>query len=314
MFEKFINNTSFSGVRMPTRDEGDSDGAIRLPKTNAERSEVQASPAHGFTMSTLDYNGTPLIKVNITRAPGKEVACLLSGSDIPIGVLDEFGMNALNGATLLSEQDLRAVVESLCKAITGMQVVDGVLQTDDAVLKKVFAAATKGVRTTRTRGEHTTLGRMRYRFSVDDEGKLTGKASGIGGYGFGDMEGTDCVALFGEVFDLSHPELLNFPSLIGEIPEHKIIDVLSLLFLDEGICRNREVFLNALLEVAGENKMELEFTRASAEDFKAELDALQAHGVRQSVEQGIVPIERFCELAQQPNLLLAAHEAVNYIP
>jgi hypothetical protein len=129
---------------------------------------IQAARAHGFR-EVKAPDGTAAIEVKITRRNGEEVTCLLSegarGKLYPD--LAGYGKNELQGVTLLSHDDFKAVVESLYKAILGQGVVKGVLQTEDAALKQAYQIVTEGVR--RDGGLSWVV------FELDDEGAVAGR-------------------------------------------------------------------------------------------------------------------------------------------
>ena len=108
---------------------------------------VQAARAHGFKQVTAP-DGTTAIEVKIMRPNGEEVTCLLSeGARGKLyQELRDYGKNELQGATLLSHDDFKAVVESLFSVIRGQKVDNGVLQTEDAALKQAYQIVTQGVR------------------------------------------------------------------------------------------------------------------------------------------------------------------------
>ena len=143
------------------------------PNTRAKASSklvegVQAARAHGFKQ-VIAPDGTAAIEVKITRPNGEEVTCLLSeGARGKLYQdLRDYGKNELRGATLLSHDDFKAVVESLFSVIRGQKVDNGVLQTGDAALKQAYQIVTKGVR--RDGGFSWAV------FDVDERGAVAGR-------------------------------------------------------------------------------------------------------------------------------------------
>jgi hypothetical protein len=114
--------------------------------------------------------------------------------------------------------------------------------------------------------------------------------------------------------DLSHPEYLCFPSLPQSYGTETVIDLLSWLFLDEELLQIRCEFLNQLRSKARQIGLPQNYSSAGADDFQVELDALKKYGVRQAIERGEVAIERLCLLAQEPDVLQAASDAILLTP
>lgn len=122
--------------------------AQRAEASSALVEEVQAALAHGFKKVEA-ADGKAAIEVKIKRPDGTEETCLLSEG--ARGKLDDqladYGKYELEGATLLSLADFRAVVKSLNSAIQGQKVVNGVLETEDTALNQAYQIVTQGVRT-----------------------------------------------------------------------------------------------------------------------------------------------------------------------
>lgn len=166
------------------------------PEQRAEASSklvegVQAACAHGFKQLTAP-DGKAAIEVRITRSHGGKVTCLLSE-----GVrgkwyreLADYGRNELQGVTLLSQDDFKAVVESLYSAIRGQKVVKGVLQTDDAALKQAYQIVTEGLRRD---GRWFSWAR----FDLDKEGAVAGRPVYGNGYAWRVRDYRNFCALFG---------------------------------------------------------------------------------------------------------------------
>ena len=128
----------------------------------------EAALAHGFREVTAP-DDTKAIEVKITRPNGEEVTCLLSEGARGTSHRDlaGYGKKELNGASLLPHADFEAVVDSLCNAIQGMKVLDGALDTDDAVLKQAYQIVKKRVR--------RDAGVSHVCFVLDDGGAVAGR-------------------------------------------------------------------------------------------------------------------------------------------
>ena len=110
--------------------------------------EAVKTADHGFKQVTAP-DGYAAIEVKITSTTGKEVTYLLStgARGRSHEELPRHGKDQLNGARLLSRREFEVVASSLFQAIRGLEVVDGVLQTEDPVLRKAHRMVTAGVYT-----------------------------------------------------------------------------------------------------------------------------------------------------------------------
>jgi hypothetical protein len=151
---------------------------------------VKAALAHGFNQVTA-CDGTKAIEVKITRTNGEEVTYLLSegARGTRYQELAGYGNHKLNGATLVSYLDFVAVVDSLLEAIRGLKEVRGVLQAEDAALKKAHQIVSEGVR--RDGGFSWVV------FDLDDRGAVAGRRIFGGGSGWVDGGYRCYCALFG---------------------------------------------------------------------------------------------------------------------
>jgi hypothetical protein len=119
---------------------------LAMPQTEAEKRSVSRDN-HGFKCAIL-ADGKPGIEATITRPNGTQVTIQLSegARGTFYNDLAEYGKANLKGATLISQEDFEALVESLTGAIKGLKVVNGVLQTDDEDLIKAHRLLIYGVR------------------------------------------------------------------------------------------------------------------------------------------------------------------------
>jgi hypothetical protein len=119
----------------------------QLAEASSHIDEAVKTASHGFRQVTAP-DGTAAIEVKITRPNGEDVTCLVSQGARGKWYrgLADYGRNELQGATLLSRNEFKAVVESLYKAISGQKVANGALQTEDQALKQAYQIVTEGVR------------------------------------------------------------------------------------------------------------------------------------------------------------------------
>jgi hypothetical protein len=143
-------------------------GSEQLGKASSEIEQGIKTASHGFKQVTAP-DVTAAIEVKITRPTGEEVTILLSeGARGKLyRELADYGKNELKGATLLTREDFKAVVDSLFQAINGLKVVNCVLQTEDAALKQAYKIVRAGVR--RAYGFSWTV------FDVDGGGAVVGR-------------------------------------------------------------------------------------------------------------------------------------------
>jgi hypothetical protein len=121
--------------------------AAQLAEASSHIDEAVKTASHGFRQVTAP-DGTAAIEVKITRPTGEDVTCLLSEGARGKWYRDlaDYGKDKLQGATLLSRNDFKAVVKSLYKAISGQKVANDALQIEDAALKQAYQIVTEGVR------------------------------------------------------------------------------------------------------------------------------------------------------------------------
>jgi len=119
----------------------------QLAEASLHIDEAVKTASHGFRQVTAP-DGTAAIEVKITRPNGEDVTCLLSEGARGKWYRDlaDYGKDKLLGATLLSRNDFKAVVDSLYEAISGQKVANGALQIEDAALKQAYQIVTEGVR------------------------------------------------------------------------------------------------------------------------------------------------------------------------
>jgi hypothetical protein len=140
----------------------------QIGKASSEIEQGIKTASHGFKQVTAP-DDTAAIEVKITRPTGEEVTILLSeGARVKLSrELADYGKNELKGATLLTREDFKAVVDSLFQAINGLKEVNCVLQTEDAALKQAYEIVTAGVR--------RADGFSRAVFDVDGGGAVVGR-------------------------------------------------------------------------------------------------------------------------------------------
>jgi hypothetical protein len=114
--------------------------------------------------------------------------------------------------------------------------------------------------------------------------------------------------------DLSSPEQLCFCELFKSvdqpegIPSNVLMELLDWVFIDEEVLtlRNERLLEERLLH-------DLPVLRSNAEieaRFGSTLNVLRRHGVFQGVGKDLVSLRELCELADEPNALMAAYEAM----
>jgi hypothetical protein len=110
--------------------------------------EANLKVDHGFRVVTA-LDNKPAVEITITRNNSTEVTLnLCEGARGKLcDELAPYGARELKGAGLLPHADFEAMVARLFKAIENFHDVDGVLQTDDAALKRVYELVQEGVRT-----------------------------------------------------------------------------------------------------------------------------------------------------------------------
>jgi hypothetical protein len=123
------------------------EGTISEQVVSNQGSGQAISTTHGFKQGRAP-DDTAAIEVKITRPNGEEVTCLLSeGAKGKVySQLATYGKKDLKGATLLTHDDFKAVVDSLYSAIKGYTAVKDALQTEDQALQQAYIIVTEGVR------------------------------------------------------------------------------------------------------------------------------------------------------------------------
>jgi len=147
----------------------------KLAKASSQIDQGIKTATHGFKQGTAP-DDTAAIEVKIRRPTGEEVTCLFS--EEARGKLYEqlatYGKNDLKGATLLTHDDFKAVVDSLYNAIRGYKVVKYALQTEDQALQQAYKIVTDGVR--RDGGFSWAA------FALDDGGAVVDRSVSVGGF------------------------------------------------------------------------------------------------------------------------------------
>lgn len=99
------------------------------------------------------------------------------------------------------------------------------------------------------------------------------------------------------------PAFIDFETLAIEDPE-KATNLLTWLFMDPEVAARRHVFLTALSRVNDRDDL------LSVEEFDSELDAITEVGVFNAIKSGKIELLRLSRMASNPNVLVAAYEAV----
>jgi hypothetical protein len=115
--------------------------------TAPEAASTIETATHGFSIVTA-ADGQRAVQFIKTRDDGTTVTFQLceGARGTPYSALAQYGNEKLKGATLKTHSEFKEMVDELFKAVKGLMVADGELQTGDEALKLAFKIVQEGVR------------------------------------------------------------------------------------------------------------------------------------------------------------------------
>ena len=110
-------------------------------------SNTVENATHGFSIVTA-ADGQRAVQFIKTRDDGTTVTFQLceGARGTPYSALAQYGNEKLKGATLKTHSEFKEMVDELFKAVKGLMVANGELQTGDEALKLAFKIVQEGVR------------------------------------------------------------------------------------------------------------------------------------------------------------------------
>lgn len=115
--------------------------------TAPEAASTIKTVTHGFSIVTA-ADGQTAVQFIKTRDDVTTVTYQLceGARGTPYSDLAQYGNKELKGATLRTRSEFEEMVDELFKAVKGLMVADGELQTEDEALKLAFKIVQEGVR------------------------------------------------------------------------------------------------------------------------------------------------------------------------
>jgi hypothetical protein len=115
--------------------------------TAPEAASTIETATHGFSIVTA-ADGQRAVQFIKTRDDGTTVTFQLceGARGTPYSALAQYGNEKLKGATLKTHSEFKEMVDELFKAVKGLMVANGELQTGDEALKLAFKIVQEGVR------------------------------------------------------------------------------------------------------------------------------------------------------------------------